>query len=127
MTIALVILAAFAGSPAPAQRPPTDVRLDEGLPTALRAIGIDQRLDETIPRDIELVDETGRSVRLGEFFGERPVILVPAYYTCPMLCSQVLQGVTRSLSVVNLEIGKDFEIVTFSFGPAGHGGDGGRN
>ena len=91
--------------------------MDGGLPAALRGIGIEQRLDAPLPADLEFVDESGRRVRLGDYLGERPVILALAYYTCPMLCNQVLQGLTRSLSVVDLEIGKDFEIVTVSFDP----------
>jgi protein SCO1/2 len=100
-----------------AQSPPSEARLDPGLPPALAGIGIEQRLDRPIPLDLAFTDERGASVRLGDYFGERPVILVPAYYTCPMLCSQVLRGVAASLAAVGLEIGRDFEVVTVSFDP----------
>ena len=116
-TAVAVVAVLTSGLPVPGQRPQPEVRMDEGLPAALRGIGIEQRLNVPLPSELEFVDESGRSVRIGDYFGERPVILALAYYTCPMLCNQVLQGLTRSLSVVNLEIGEDFEIVTVSFDP----------
>jgi protein SCO1/2 len=64
-----------------------------------------------------LVDETGKSVRLGEYFGARPVVLVFAYYDCPMLCTQVINGLSSALGILTLDPGKDFEIVVVSFDP----------
>ena len=68
-----------------------------GLPTALQNVGIDQKLNEQIPLDAMFLDETGRSVRLGEYFGKKPVILSLVFYECPMLCNQVLNGLVGSL------------------------------
>jgi protein SCO1 len=87
------------------------------VPPALRSIGFEQRLDQPIPLDVPLRDESGRHIRLRDYFGARPVVLVFAYYDCPMLCTQVINGLSMALNVLSLEPGKDFEIVTVSFNP----------
>jgi protein SCO1 len=87
------------------------------VPGLLRDIGFDQNLDQRVPLDVLLIDEAGRPVRLGAYFGERPVVMVFAYYECPMLCTQVINGLSRALGVLSLEPGQDFEIVTVSFDP----------
>jgi len=88
------------------------------LPRALREIGFDQNLDQPVPLDTTFRDERGAAVRLGDYFGKRPVVLVFAYYDCPMLCTLVINGLSSALGVLSLEPGKDFEIVTVSFNPA---------
>jgi protein SCO1 len=87
------------------------------LPRALRAIGFDQNIDQHVPLDTTFRDESGASVRLGDYFGKRPVVLVFAYYDCPMLCTLVINGLSSALGVLTLVPGKDFEIVTVSFNP----------
>jgi protein SCO1/2 len=87
------------------------------LPAQLRDIGIDQRLNEQVPLDLVFRDETGRSVHLGDYFRDKPVILVLAYYRCPMLCTLVLNGLVQALLDVPFDPGKDFQIVTVSFDP----------
>lgn len=87
------------------------------IPGGLQGVGIDQRLDQPVPPDLTFVDDMGQHVRLGDYFGSRPVILVLAYFRCPMLCTQVLNGVADRLRFVRLEPGKDFEIVCVSFDP----------
>jgi len=87
------------------------------VPAPLREIGFDQNLDRPVPLDTVFRDEAGRTVRLGDYFGRRPVVLVFAYYDCPMLCTQVINGLSSALGVLSLEPGKDFEIVTVSFNP----------
>jgi protein SCO1/2 len=87
------------------------------MPAALREIGFDQNLDQHVPLDTPLRDEQGRSVQLGEYFGKRPVVLIFAYYECPMLCTQVINGLASALNVLSLQPGRDFEIVTVSFDP----------
>src|SRR6476469_5386240 len=64
--------------------------VETGLPKALRTVGIDQRLDQQVTMSLPVRDEHGHTVQLGSFFGKRPVILVMAYYECPMLCTQVM-------------------------------------
>jgi protein SCO1/2 len=83
----------------------------------VREVGIDQRLGEPVSLDTPFVDETGRAVKLGDFFGERPVVLVFVYNRCPMLCTQVLNGLVHSLRSIELVPGQDFEIVTVSIDP----------
>ena len=87
------------------------------LPTALRSIGFDQNIDQLLPLDTTFRNEAGATVRLGDYFGRRPVVMVFAYYDCPMLCTQVINGLSSALGVMNLNPGKDFEIVTVSFNP----------
>jgi len=87
------------------------------VPQALRDIGFDQQLDQLVPLDTTFRDEAGRTVRLGDYFGKRPVALVFAYYDCPMLCTLVINGLSSALGVLSLNPGSDFEIVTVSFDP----------
>jgi protein SCO1/2 len=87
-------------------------------PRDLEDVRIDQRLDQQLPLDSVFRDEQGNQVKLGDFFGSKPVVLALVYYSCPMLCDQVLNGMTSSLDVLkNFDIGKDFEVVTVSFDP----------
>jgi protein SCO1/2 len=81
-------------------------------------VGIDQKLNNRIPLDLVFRDERGNEVQLGQYFQHTPVVLVLAYYDCPMLCTAVLNGVLRSLKELKLTIGHDFEVVTVSFDPA---------
>ena len=67
------------------------------LPEALRKVGFDQRLNEQVPLELPFIDETGKRVLLGDYFDGKPVILVLAYYQCPMLCTQVLNGLIQGL------------------------------
>ena len=90
------------------------VRADE-KPEMLKNIGIDQRLNEQLPLALPFRDETGRTVALGEYFGKRPVVLALVYYNCPMLCTQVLNGLVAALNVMSLEAGRDFDVVAVSF------------
>src|SRR4030095_7315860 len=83
----------------------------------LKGVGIDQRLGEQLPLDLEFRDETGSAVRLSDYFGKKPVVLALVYYNCPMLCNQVLNGLTSALDVVSFDIGKEFDVVTASFEP----------
>lgn len=87
-----------------------------GLPKVLETVGIQQHLGEQIPLDTEFKDENGNPVKLGAYFGKgRPVILALVYYECPMLCNEVLNGLTGSLKGINFDAGKDFDIVAISF------------
>ncbi len=81
-------------------------------------VGIEQKLNSQVPLDLTFTDENGQSVQLGKYFGTRPVILTLVYYQCPMLCSQVLNGMTGALNgITRFNIGRDFDIVTVSFDP----------
>jgi protein SCO1/2 len=87
------------------------------LPPTLRDVGFDQRLNEQLPLNLVFKDEAGRSIQLGDYFDGKPVILVLAYYRCPMLCTQVLNGLVRALLDIPFEVGKEFNVVTVSFDP----------
>jgi protein SCO1 len=88
-----------------------------GLPTALRDVRIEQKLDQQLPLDLVFRDESGQQVKLGQYFGQKPVVLAFVYYDCPMLCTQILNGMVTSFRVLPFEIGKEFDVVTVSFDP----------
>ena len=83
----------------------------------LDQVGIDQNLDGQIPLDLSFFDEEGNEVTLGDYLGERPALLTLVYYECPVLCTQVLNGLTRSLRVLSFDVGKEFDIITVSIDP----------
>jgi protein SCO1/2 len=87
-----------------------------GLPKVLNNVGIEQHLGAQLPLDTEFKDENGNAVKLSQYFGKgRPVILALVYYECPMLCNEVLNGLTGSLKGISLDAGKDFDVVAISF------------
>jgi len=86
-------------------------------PAVLRDVGIDQHLDAQVPLDLTFRDETGASVRLGDYFGTKPVILTLVYYECPMLCTVILNGLVGALRALKFTIGDQFDMVTVSFNP----------
>ena len=87
------------------------------LPEGVRNVGIDQRLNEQLPLDIEFRNEEGRLVNLGQFFHDKPVILSLVYHECPMLCNEVLEGMLRAFRVLRFDVGKEFDVLTVSFNP----------
>jgi protein SCO1/2 len=86
-------------------------------PDELKKVAFDQNLGVQVPLDLPFIDETGRAVHLRQYFTGRPVVLALVYYECPMLCTQALNGLTKSLKVLALEPGRDYAIVTVSFNP----------
>jgi protein SCO1/2 len=119
---ALVALTVIVGSPAYAQPgrplsvPPPGKAATEQVPI-LRDVGIDQKLDATLPLDLPFVDENGRDVTLRQYFGARPVVLALVYYECPMLCIQVLNGLSGSLQALTFSAAREFDVVAVSFDP----------
>jgi protein SCO1/2 len=101
----------------PRQQPVPDLLNMKGTdrPTPLKNVTIEQRLDAQIPLDTTFRDENGRTVPLGSYFGKRPVVLALVYYQCPMLCTQILNGIVRAARVMTLEPGKDYDVVALSF------------
>jgi len=92
--------------------------LDSNVPPPmLREVGIDQKLSAPLPLALSFQDETGRTIQLRQYFGEKPVILAFVYYECPMLCTQVLNGLLESLETLSFDVGKEFNVVTVSFDP----------
>ena len=94
-----------------------DAPTSSNLPPLLRDVGIDQKLNSQVPLDLVFRDESGNAVTLGQYFGQKPVVLVLAYYDCPMLCTIVLNGVLHSVKELKYNIGREFEVVTVSFDP----------
>jgi protein SCO1 len=88
------------------------------LPQVLQKVGVSQHLNQQLPLDAAFVDESGKPVKLGDYFGKHPAILSLVYYTCPMLCSEELNGLTSSLEMVKLTPGKDFDVVIVSIDPS---------
>jgi protein SCO1/2 len=104
----LLALLVPAGRPAFAQRT---------VPPVLSQVRIDQRLNEQLPLDAEFRDETGKSVKLQDYFGRRPVILSFAYYTCPMLCPMTLEGMVKAMRTLSFQPGEDYIAVNVSINP----------
>jgi protein SCO1/2 len=92
--------------------PPASMR-----PPGLKNVGILQNLNEQIPADLTFRDEAGKTVQLGDYFGKKPMILNLVYYQCPMLCGEVLSGLTSALGVLKFDVGKEFDVLTVSFDP----------
>jgi protein SCO1/2 len=119
LLLASVPAAAFP-SRSPAGGDGSSVVPTNEMPGPLRQVGYDQRLGEQVPLDLPFRDEAGRAVRLGDYFAphsNRPVILVLAYYRCPMLCDLVIQGVTSTLKPLTFNPGEEFDVVVASFDP----------
>src|SRR5678815_1146760 len=127
LAIMICVLAAFvnvmaqAGPPGPSSplygARPESGTTSNGLPTALKDVKIEQKLNQQLPMDLQFKDENGNPVTLGQFFHEKPVVISLVYYDCPMLCTQVLNGMVTSFRVLPFQIGNEFEVVTVSFDP----------
>jgi protein SCO1/2 len=87
------------------------------LPPILKNVRYEQKLDSQLPLNLAFRDESGKPVRLGDYFGRKPVVLILAYYRCPMLCSQVLAGATHAFRQLPFRIGQQFNVLTVSFDP----------
>ena len=103
----LLVLSGFAAFPAAAQESTT--------PAILKKVGIQQNLNTQIPPDLQFRDESGKTVRIGDFFGKKPIVLSLVYFDCPALCTEVLNGELRTMNAISLNLGTDFEAVTVSF------------
>jgi protein SCO1/2 len=113
LTIAALLLAAFTLR---SQTIPSNVgTASTTMPPALVNVGFEPPLNGQMPLDVSFHDETGRNVQLRDYFGKKPVVLAFVYYGCPMLCSQVEQGVVGSLRMLSFNPGRDYEVVFVSF------------
>lgn len=118
ISLSALVLFAFAGEAAttPTYTAQTST-LQPALPGALQGVGIDQRLNQSIPLNLVFKDELGRAVPLSTYFHGKPVLLALVYYRCPMLCTRILNGVVDSLNTISFTPGKDFEVLSVSFDP----------
>ena len=112
VTLALFVVLAFR--PAAFAQPGTPAA---EVPAQLREVGFDQNLNEMLPLDVEFTDEQGRLVKIGDYFGKRPVVLAFVYYGCPMLCVQSLSSLAATLGVLSEDPGEDFDVVSVSIDP----------
>ena len=109
----LVLLASAAA----AQMGAPQAQLAPPPPRLLNDVAIEQNLNAQVPLGLMFKDENGRQVRLGDYFGQKPVVLALVYYDCPMLCTEVLNGMTSAFRVLKFDVGKQFNVVTVSFDP----------
>jgi len=112
LTLVMTLSALGQGMTKGIMSPPANVR-----PPGLLNVGIEQHLDEQIPADLNFRDETGKPVRLGDYFGKKPMILNLVYYNCPMLCGEVLSGLESAMRVLKFDVGKEYDVLTVSFDP----------
>jgi len=106
---ALLLLALLAG-------PAAASGVEDARPKALREIGFDQRLGDTLPLDLPFRDEAGRTVRLGDYLAAgKPVVLSLNYYSCPMLCTVTLNGLAGAMKAISMDAGREFQVLTVSF------------
>lgn len=98
-------------------RNPSMGSVSSGLPTYLKHAGIAQNLNRKLPLSAAYVDSTGKPVTLGDYFGKRPVVLAEVYFSCGMLCPQVMHGAADALKQTGFKAGKDYEVVIASFDP----------
>jgi len=115
-TLAAAILLALPAL-ASAQMGPVPPPPMAATPGVLQEVGFDQKLGDTIPLDLAFKDETGKDVKLGDYFGKKPVVLSLVYYQCPMLCTISLNGLAGALEVLSFVPGQEFEVLTVSFDP----------
>jgi len=112
LAVCLATLAWGQGMTQGIMSPPANVR-----PPGLKNVGIEQHLNEQIPPGLTFRDEAGNVIRLGDYFGKKPMILNLVYYQCPMLCGEVLSGLESALRVLKFDVGKEFDVLTISFDP----------
>jgi protein SCO1/2 len=111
--LTLLLPAAVLAQMGPVPPPPM-----QATPGILQEIGFDQKLGDRLPLELAFKDETGKDVRLGDYFGRKPVVLSLVYYKCPMLCTLSLNGLAGALEVLSFVPGQEFEVVTVSFDPS---------
>jgi protein SCO1/2 len=112
--LAFCISASAQGAPGGMPRESAGAASSE-TPKPLENVTFEQRLETRLPLDTPFKDETGRDVTLGDYFGPRPVVLAFVYYSCPMLCTQILNGVSSAVKAMPFTVGEDFDVVFVSF------------
>lgn len=87
------------------------------LPNLLKGVNFNQNLGAQVPLDTRFVDSSGNPVLLSQYFGEKPVVLILAYYKCPLLCPEVLHGADESFKKLSFHIGQQYNVITLSINP----------
>jgi protein SCO1 len=121
IVVALILGVMMIGVPSQAQSV-GGVQLSDGsasvqLPNILKGVYFEQRLGNQIPLDATFTDESGNPVVLRSYFEKKPVVLIMAYYRCPMLCSQVLHGAASAFKQLSFQVGDQFNVLTVSIDP----------
>ena len=114
--MSLMTAVVSAQGEAPGLRPAAALPSNQ-VPGVLGQVAFEQRLNEQLPLDLPFTNEAGERVKFGDYFGRKPVVLAFVYYECPMLCTQVLNGLESALRVIDESIGREFDVVTVSFDP----------
>ncbi len=114
--LAVAAINTMAQSDVPGVNPRSGIPSSQ-MPAVLASVSYDQRLNEQLPLDLPFRDEEGRQVKLGDYFGAKPVVMAFVYYECPMLCTQVLNGLTTSLMILEESVGREFDVIAVSFDP----------
>jgi protein SCO1 len=121
MTFTQPVFASSAETTLPEQTPnstpnaPYQVAKGGDRPDALAGVTIEQKLNSQLPLDATFQDEYGQTVQLNRYFGKRPVVLALVYYECPMLCTQILNGMVRTAKLMKFTPGKDYDVLAISF------------
>lgn len=116
--ITAVLTATLAAQTRPTQAVGTDTSSANTTIEQLKDVGVDQKLNAMVALDAVFTDDTGTARPLRNYLSGRPAILVPVYYECPMLCHMILNGVVKTLRVMPMTVGKEFDVIAFSFDPA---------
>jgi protein SCO1 len=113
LTLILLTAAAFGqGMSKGIMSPPANVR-----PPYLENVGIEQHLDAQVPAELTFTDDSGRAVKLGDYFGKKPLVLNLVYYNCTMLCGEALAGLSGSMKMIKFDAGNEYDVITVSFDP----------
>jgi protein SCO1 len=119
LVLALVLFGApTASAEPPGARAPVPFSSARGRPAPVPPAGVDPRIGDRVPRHLAFTDDAGARVEIGRYLGGRPLVLALVYYGCPMLCTEVLNGLVSSLKVVGLAPGEDFDVVAVSIDPS---------
>ena len=112
LIVVLLVVSASAQMNNGVMSPPANTR-----PPRLENVGIEQHLDAQVPPGLTFRDDTGATVKLGDYFGRKPLILNLVYYNCTMLCGEALAGLASAMRLVKFDVGNQFDVVTVSFDP----------
>jgi protein SCO1/2 len=112
LAVVLLGVSAFGQMNNGIMSPPASTR-----PPRLENVGIEQHLDAQVPPDLTFLDDTGKTVKLGDYFGHKPLILDLVYYNCTMLCGEALAGLASAMRLVKFDVGNQFDVITVSFDP----------
>jgi protein SCO1/2 len=93
----------------------TTAQVADYKPAELQKASIDEHPGQKIPLDLTFTNDSGQEEALSKYFHQgKPVIIVLAYYSCPMLCTFVLNGVATGLRQLDWTAGKEFQVLTIS-------------